>query len=77
MLYDQAQIAVSYTTAFLITKDKQYSDIVHDILQYVSRDLSHKVIILNISIIYFLIYISKNLLDELMFSYFLNDSNNS
>lgn len=43
MLYDQAQLAVSYTIAFLITKDEQYSDIVHDILQYVSRDLSHKV----------------------------------
>ncbi|VVC26655.1 Hypothetical protein CINCED_3A022649 [Cinara cedri] len=42
MLYDQAQLAVSYTIAFLITKDQQYSDIVHDILQYVSRDLSHK-----------------------------------
>lgn len=44
MLYDQAQLAVSYTTAYLITKDKQYSDVVHDILQYVSRDLSHKVL---------------------------------
>jgi len=43
MLYDQAQLAVSYTTAFQITKHEQYSDIVHDILQYVSRDLSHKV----------------------------------
>jgi len=43
MLYDQAQLAVSYTVAYLITKDKQFSDVVHDILQYVSRDLSHKV----------------------------------
>lgn len=43
MLYDQAQLAVSYTTAYLITKEKQYSDIVHDILQYVNRDLSHQV----------------------------------
>ncbi|CAI6361515.1 unnamed protein product [Macrosiphum euphorbiae] len=42
MLYDQAQLAVSYTTAFQITKHEQYSDVVHDILQYVSRDLSHK-----------------------------------
>ncbi|XP_025424770.1 spermatogenesis-associated protein 20 isoform X2 [Sipha flava] len=42
MLYDQAQLAVSYTTAYLITKHKKYSDIVHDILQYVCRDLSHK-----------------------------------
>jgi len=43
MLYDQAQLAVSYTTAYLITKDRQYSDVVHDILQYVGRNLSHKV----------------------------------
>jgi len=43
MLYDQAQLAVSYTTAFQITKHEQYSDVVHDILQYVSRDLSHEV----------------------------------
>ncbi|XP_050531844.1 spermatogenesis-associated protein 20 [Daktulosphaira vitifoliae] len=42
MLYDQAQLASSYTTAYLITKNKLYSNIVHDILQYVSRDLSHK-----------------------------------
>ncbi|KAL4089161.1 hypothetical protein QTP88_024225 [Uroleucon formosanum] len=42
MLYDQAQLAVSYTTAYQITKHEQYSDVVHDILQYVSRDLSHK-----------------------------------
>lgn len=43
MLYDQAQLAVSYTTAYLITKHQQYADVVHDILQYVIRDLSHKV----------------------------------
>lgn len=43
MLYDQAQLAISYITAYLITNDTQYSDVVHDILQYVTRDLSHKV----------------------------------
>jgi len=42
MLYDQAQLAVSYTTAFQITKHEQYSNVVHDILQYVSRDLNHE-----------------------------------
>ncbi|XP_050437313.1 spermatogenesis-associated protein 20 isoform X2 [Adelges cooleyi] len=42
MLYDQAQLSVSYTIAYLITKDQQYADVVHDILQYVGRDLSHK-----------------------------------
>lgn len=41
MLYDQAQLAVAYCDAFLITKDNFYSDIVNDILNYVSRDLSH------------------------------------
>lgn len=43
MLYDQAQLAISYTAGYLLTKDQQYADVVHDILQYVSRDLSHKV----------------------------------
>ncbi|KAL1497720.1 hypothetical protein ABEB36_008631 [Hypothenemus hampei] len=42
MLYDQAQLAVSYCDAFVVTKDKFYSDIVDDILTYVSRDLSHE-----------------------------------
>lgn len=43
MLYDQAQLAVAYTNAFLISKDEKYSKIVRDILTYVSRDLSHPV----------------------------------
>lgn len=42
MLYDQAQIAMSYCDAYVVTKDKFYSDVVHDILTYVSRDLSHE-----------------------------------
>ncbi|KAL5018576.1 hypothetical protein ScPMuIL_004298 [Solemya velum] len=41
MLYDQAQLAVAYLDAFQITKDEQYADTVRDILEYVSRDLSH------------------------------------
>ncbi|XP_063223640.1 spermatogenesis-associated protein 20 isoform X2 [Bacillus rossius redtenbacheri] len=42
MLYDQAQLAVAYSTAFLATGDEFYADIVRDILQYVGRDLSDK-----------------------------------
>lgn len=41
MLYDQAQLAVSYCDAYVITKDNFFADIVRDILTYVSRDLSH------------------------------------
>lgn len=43
MLYDQAQLAVTYSNAYLITKNKKYADVVRDILTYVSRDLSHPV----------------------------------
>ncbi|CAG2052955.1 unnamed protein product [Timema podura] len=42
MLYDQAQLAVAYSAAYLATKDEFYADIVRDILLYVSRDLSDK-----------------------------------
>lgn len=42
MLYDQAQLAVAYCDAYLVTKDIFYADVVRDILNYVSRDLSHK-----------------------------------
>lgn len=41
MLYDQAQLAVTYSTAYLITKEAKYTEVVRDILSYVSRDLSH------------------------------------
>lgn len=41
MLYDQAQLAVSYCDAYVLTKDDFYADIVRDIITYVSRDLSH------------------------------------
>lgn len=43
MLYDQGQLAVVYCYAYLVTKDEMYADVVHDILTYVSRDLSHPV----------------------------------
>lgn len=42
MLYDQAQLVVSYCDAYVVTKDEFYADVVRDILTYVSRDLSHE-----------------------------------
>ncbi|GFG29853.1 hypothetical protein Cfor_04110 [Coptotermes formosanus] len=42
MLYDQAQLALAYSTAYVATKDPVYADIVRDILTYVNRDLSDK-----------------------------------
>ncbi|XP_021095795.1 spermatogenesis-associated protein 20 isoform X3 [Heterocephalus glaber] len=42
MLYDQAQLAVSYSQAFQISGDEFYSDIAKGILQYVDRSLSHR-----------------------------------
>ncbi|OXA57131.1 Spermatogenesis-associated protein 20 [Folsomia candida] len=41
MLYDQAQLAVAYSNAYLLTKDEFYTTIVRDILSYVGRDLTH------------------------------------
>ena len=41
MLYDQAQIAVSYMEAFQITRDGQYAAAARDIFSYVQRDLAH------------------------------------
>jgi uncharacterized protein YyaL (SSP411 family) len=43
MLYDQAQLVVAYSTAYIATKRPLYADIVRDILTYVNRDLSNKV----------------------------------
>lgn len=40
MLYDQAQLAVAYTEAYQITKDKYFGDIAKDILKYVDTKLS-------------------------------------
>jgi uncharacterized protein YyaL (SSP411 family) len=41
MLYDQAQLAVSYLEAFQITGEKLYADVVRRILDYVLRDMTH------------------------------------
>ncbi len=41
MLYDQAQIAVSYLEAFQITRDGQYAAAARDVFSYVLRDLTH------------------------------------
>lgn len=40
MLYDQAQLVVNYTEAFLITGDNHFADTAKDILNYVSRVLT-------------------------------------
>jgi uncharacterized protein YyaL (SSP411 family) len=42
MLYDQAQLAISYLEAYQITGDEQYADVARDIFEYVLRDLGHK-----------------------------------
>ncbi|PNF43606.1 Spermatogenesis-associated protein 20 [Cryptotermes secundus] len=42
MLYDQAQLVVAYSSAYVATKNPLYADIVRDILTYVDRDLSDK-----------------------------------
>jgi len=41
MLYDQAQLAISYLEAYQITGDGQYADVARDIFDYVLRDLTH------------------------------------
>jgi uncharacterized protein YyaL (SSP411 family) len=41
MLYDQAQLAVSYLEAFQVTRDDQYAASARDIFTYVRRDLTH------------------------------------
>ncbi|XP_061160336.1 spermatogenesis-associated protein 20 isoform X1 [Syngnathus typhle] len=42
MLYDQAQLAVAYVTAFQVSGERIFADVAKDILLYVSRDLSDK-----------------------------------
>ncbi|XP_011299976.1 spermatogenesis-associated protein 20 isoform X2 [Fopius arisanus] len=42
MLYDQGRLLKTYATAFLATKDEFYSEVVEDIVTYVTRDLRHK-----------------------------------
>jgi uncharacterized protein YyaL (SSP411 family) len=41
MLYDQAQLAVSYIEAYQITRDETLAEVARDIFDYVLRDLSH------------------------------------
>jgi uncharacterized protein YyaL (SSP411 family) len=41
MLYDEAQIAISYLEAFQITRDGQYAACARDVFSYVQRDLTH------------------------------------
>ncbi|XP_033119922.1 spermatogenesis-associated protein 20-like, partial [Anneissia japonica] len=40
MLYDQAQLAISYLDAYQLSKDEGLADVARDILTYVDRDLS-------------------------------------
>ena len=40
MLYDQAQLAMAYLEAWQITGEKIHADVVHDILGYVSREMT-------------------------------------
>ncbi len=41
MLYDQAQLVVSYAEAYQLTKDESFARIVHDVLRYVTAHLLH------------------------------------
>jgi uncharacterized protein len=41
MLYDQAQLAISYLEAFQITGEVQFADTARSILDYVLRDMTH------------------------------------
>ena len=41
MLYDQAQLAISYLEAFQITRDPFFESIARDTLDYVMRDMTH------------------------------------
>ena len=52
MLYDQAQILRSYSEAYQATKDVHFSEIINDIVTYVTRDLRHPVRLLLIKILW-------------------------
>ena len=41
MIYDQAQLAISYVEAYQITHDLFFSDVARDVLEYVLRELTH------------------------------------
>jgi uncharacterized protein YyaL (SSP411 family) len=40
MLYDQASLMIAYTEAYQISKKQEYADIVREIFEYVTRDLT-------------------------------------
>lgn len=40
MLYDQAQLVISYVEAFQITGEAQYANVARDVLEYVLRDMT-------------------------------------
>ena len=42
MLYDNAQLLHLYLDAYLVSRDKKYAAIAHDILRYILRDMRHK-----------------------------------
>src|SRR5438874_129184 len=42
MLYDQAQLAVTYLDAFQITQDRQFESVARGVLDYVARDMTSK-----------------------------------
>jgi uncharacterized protein YyaL (SSP411 family) len=42
MLYDNAQLAQLYLDAFLVSGDKRHADVARDILNYVTRDMTHR-----------------------------------
>ncbi len=41
MLYDQAQLAMSYLEAYQVTRDENFAEVAREILAYVQRDLMH------------------------------------
>ena len=41
MLYDQAQLAVSFTEAWQLTHEEFFADVARETLDYVSRDMTH------------------------------------
>lgn len=41
MLYDQAQLTISYLEAYQITRENFYAEVASDILRYVQRDINH------------------------------------
>ncbi len=41
MLYDQAQLAVSYLEAFQITGEREFAEVARSVFEYVLRDLGH------------------------------------